>query len=143
MKISHIIALLTIAVAIGIILSASGDASKYVTFKEASAMAKDGDNDKVHVVGKLKKDQNGNVVGLYYAPTKDPNLFYFILLDNNNEEKQVVYYHPKPQDFEKSEQVVVVGSMKDEVFVASEILMKCPSKYENEKVEAGSQRLEN
>ena len=137
MKISHIIALLTIAVAIGIILSTSGDASQYVTFKEASAMAKDGNDDKVHVVGKLKKDATGNIIGLHYAPTEDPNLFSFILVDNNKEEYQVVYYRPKPQDFEKSEQVVVVGNVKTDVFVASEILMKCPSKYENQEMKAG------
>lgn len=137
MKISHIIALLTIAIAIGIILSTSGDASQYVTFKEASIMAKDGNDDKVHVVGKLKKDAAGNIVGLHYAPTEDPNLFSFILVDNNQEEYQVVYYRPKPQDFEKSEQVVVVGNVNNDTFVASDILMKCPSKYENEEMAAG------
>ena len=35
----------------------------------------------------------------------------------------------KPQDFEKSEQIVVIGKMEAGNFVASDILMKCPSKY--------------
>jgi len=137
MKISHIVALLTIAIAIGIILSTSADASQYVTFKEASIMAKDGNDDKVHVVGKLKKDAAGNIVGLRYEPIEDANLFSFILIDNNQEEYQVVHYGEKPQDFEKSEQVVVVGNVNTEVFVAKEILMKCPSKYENEEMKTG------
>lgn len=136
MKISHIIAILIIAVAIGIIISTSGDASQYVTFKEASAMAAEGDDDKVHIVGKLKKDGQGNIF-MDYTPTKDPNYFTFILVDNNQEEKQVVYYSSKPQDFEKSEQVVIVGNVKDNVFVAKDILMKCPSKYENQEIKAG------
>lgn len=136
MKISHIIAIIIIAVAIGIIISTTGDASKYVAFKEAYDMAKNGDDDKVHVVGKLKKDQSGHIIGMDYNPKQDPNLFTFILVDNNNEAQEVVYFHPKPQDFEKSEQVVVVGNVKDNVFVASEILMKCPSKYENQEPKA-------
>lgn len=34
-----------------------------------------------------------------------------------------------PQDIEKSEQIVLIGKMKGEEFHATEILMKCPSKY--------------
>jgi cytochrome c-type biogenesis protein CcmE len=136
MKISHIIAIVIIAVAIGIIISTTGNASQYVSFKEAFQMASEGDDDKVHVVGKLKKDPLGNFL-MDYQPTKDPNFFTFILVDNDQQEKQVVYYHPKPQDFEKSEQVVIVGNVKENVFVAKDILMKCPSKYENQEIKAG------
>lgn len=136
MKISHIIAIIIIAVAIGVIVSTSGEASRYVTFKEATTMAADGDDNKIHVVGKLKKDSAGNIIEMHYSPKEDPNLFTFTLIDTNNEPKQVVYYHPKPQDFEKSEQVVVVGNMQENVFVAKEILMKCPSKYENQEPKA-------
>jgi cytochrome c-type biogenesis protein CcmE len=135
MKISHIIAIVIIAVAIGIIISTSGDASKYVSFKEAYQMASEGNDDKVHVVGKLKK-ANG-MIYMNYNPVEDPNLFSFVLVDNNQEERQVIYYHPKPQDFEKSEQVVIVGSVKDNIFIANDILMKCPSKYENQETKAG------
>ena len=136
MKVSHIIVLIIIAVTIGIIVSTSSDASKYVAFKEAYAMASEGDDDKVHVVGKLKKDAQGNIIGMDYDPVKDPNFFTFILVDNNKEERRVVYLHPKPQDFEKSEQVVIVGSVKENVFLANDILMKCPSKYENQEPKA-------
>ena len=40
----------------------------------------------------------------------------------------------KPQDFEKAEQIVIVGHTKNNVFVADKILMKCPSKYEDKEV---------
>jgi cytochrome c-type biogenesis protein CcmE len=136
MKLSHIFAIVLIALAIGIIISISGDASTYVTFKEAYKMAADDNDDKVHVVGKLTKDPKGEITGMTYQPLQDPNLFTFIMKDNNNEKHKVIYFHPKPQDFEKSEQIVVVGSVKNNVFVADNILMKCPSKYEEKEVKA-------
>jgi cytochrome c-type biogenesis protein CcmE len=138
MKTSHIILIIVIAVAIGVIISTTGDASKYVSFKEAYQMASQGDDDKVHVVGKLKKASDGSIVGMYYNPVINPNRFEFILVDNNNEEHPVIYQNAKPQDFDKSEQVVVVGSVNGEVFLADEILMKCPSKYEEKEVKAAS-----
>lgn len=137
MKISHIIAIIIIAVAIGVIISTTGDASQYVSYKEAVQIAKeDGDAKEVHVVGTLKKDKNGNIVGMTYLPMQDPNYFSFMLVDNNGESFQVIYNKGKKQDIEKSEKVVVVGSVKNNVFVADDILMKCPSKYENQPVKA-------
>ena len=58
----------------------------------------------------------------------------------------VVYYGAKPQDFERSEQVVIVGKVvpgpsKQEnkaVFVADQILTKCPSKYTEDQVPTAS-----
>ena len=40
----------------------------------------------------------------------------------------------KPQDFELSEQIVLTGEMRGEAFVASDMLMKCPSKYKDEEI---------
>jgi cytochrome c-type biogenesis protein CcmE len=136
MKISHIILLIIIAVAIGVIISTSGDASKYVTFKEAKEIALDNENEKVHVVGKLTKDAQGNILGMKYEPSVDPNYFEFVIEDNNHETERVVYVSPKPQDFEKSEQIVIIGSYKGNTFKADKILMKCPSKYEDKKLKS-------
>ncbi|MES2387240.1 MAG: cytochrome c maturation protein CcmE [Bacteroidota bacterium] len=130
MKISHIIGLVIIAVAIGVIISMSGDASTYVTFGEAQTMVEKGNSGKVHVVGSLKKDASGHTVGLSYNPSEDPNLFTFQLTDDRNTERTVVYHNPKPQDFERSEKIVVIGCMKEGTFVADKILLKCPSKYQ-------------
>ena len=47
--------------------------------------------------------------------------------------KPVVLHKSKPQDFEKSEQIVLIGKIKDDVFHANDILMKCPSKYNDQK----------
>jgi len=47
--------------------------------------------------------------------------------------RQVVYPNPKPANFEDAEQVVVNGRMEGDVFVAEHILVKCPSKYNDER----------
>ncbi|GAB2777379.1 hypothetical protein GCM10027275_20540 [Rhabdobacter roseus] len=135
MKKIQIFGLLIIAVAIGIIVSTAGDASTYVDFGKAQAMAADGDTKSIHVVGTLRKDAQGQILEMEYRPEVDPNYFAFTLVDNNNKAQRVVYKSAKPQDFDKSEQVVVIGRMENDHFAAEKILMKCPSKYENDKLE--------
>lgn len=136
MKTSYIIGLVVIGIAISIIVTTAGDASSYVSFKEAIELEKDGDDTKVHVVGKLFKSTNGEIIGMVYAPQLDPNYFEFQLIDQKNEVKKVIYSNPKPQDFERSEQVVIIGSMKNDVFVCDKILMKCPSKYQETEIKS-------
>lgn len=136
MKKSHIFGIVIIAVAIIVIISTAGDASSYVTFKEAKEMASSGNTSKIHVVGQLSKNAQGEVVGI--ETSEDKLSFAFVMLDENNEEQKVYYNEPMPTDFLKSEQVVVVGGFHNEYFVADKILMKCPSKYEETTVQAGT-----
>jgi cytochrome c-type biogenesis protein CcmE len=135
MKKIQIFGLVIIAVAIGIIVSTAGDASTYVDFSKAREMASSGDNESIHVVGRLKKNEAGQILEMQYDPQIDPNYFTFTLVDNKNVAQKVVYKSTKPQDFDKSEQVVVIGKMQNGTFAAEKILMKCPSKYENGKLE--------
>lgn len=134
MKTTHIVLLVVIAVAIGVIVSMTGSASSYVTFNEAKEMASNGENNKIHVVGKLKKSASGTIEGMEYHPELDPNYFKFQLVDTTQTEMSVVYANPKPTDFERSEQIVIIGSVKEDVFVADKILMKCPSKYTEKEI---------
>ena len=136
MKKSHIFGILIIAVAIIVIISTAGDASSYVTFQEAHEMATSGNDSKIHVVGTLPKSESGEVTGIENGV--DKLSFSFIMVDENNQQQKVYYNEPMPTDFLQSEQVVVVGAFHDEYFVADKILMKCPSKYEEETVNAGS-----
>ena len=87
---------------------------------------------KVRVVGTLSKAKE-----MVYDPAIDPNYFSFFITDNDGIEKKVVLLDAKPQDFELSEQIVVTGKMDEEnnEFIASELLMKCPSKYNDEEVQ--------
>ena len=124
MKKSHIIAIVIIAVAIGAILSTMADSSTYASFSTAESHP----SKTYHVVGKLNKTMPQE-----YDPHTDADLFSFFLVDNDGKEKKVVLHKAKPQDFDKSEQIVVIGKMDGEAFIASDILMKCPSKYNNPK----------
>ncbi|MCV9388468.1 cytochrome c maturation protein CcmE [Reichenbachiella ulvae] len=133
MKKSHIFGIVVIAVAIMVIISTAGDASTYVGFAEAKSMAEEGDNTKIHVVGQLKKNPQGEIMGIETAPNQ--LAFSFLLVDNNNIEQRVYFNEPMPTDFLRSEQVVVVGNYQNGNFLASKILMKCPSKYQEETIE--------
>ncbi|GGZ21573.1 hypothetical protein GCM10007049_12850 [Echinicola pacifica] len=130
MKKGHIIGLGIIAIAIVIIITSIGDASSYESFSTAKEMADNGDEDPIHVVGSLKKDAVGTVTGLEVS--EDKTSFTFTMVDNDGTEQQVYYNEPVPADFVRSEQVVVIGAYKSqEMFVADKILMKCPSKYQD------------
>lgn len=106
------------------LISASKDMSTYSTFEQ---IRKAGEPAKV--VGTLSKDKP-----MYYDAEKNANLFTFYMKDQSGEERQVSLNAAKPQDFELSEQIVATGSFEGDVFIASSILMKCPSKYKNEEV---------
>ncbi len=121
---SLVISLVLIIAGIAVFISASKDVSTYANFKQAT------NNGKVKIVGTLAKD-----MPMKYDPQNTPNEFEFFLNDNEGVVKKVILHQPKPQDFEMSEQIVVTGEMQDDVFNASEILMKCPSKYKNEEIE--------
>lgn len=124
MKKAHIIALIAIIAAIAIIISASQDVSTYATFSEASRTSS-----KVKVTGELDPDYR-----IDYDAEKSPNTTTFHMLDLDGESKKVILKMPKPQDFELSESVVVTGKMEDDIFVADEVLLKCPSKYKDEEL---------
>ena len=134
MKKSHIIAIVIIAASIGIIIATTGDASTYVNFDQAFQLASSGNSNSIHVVGELKKDAAGNIVGLSKSP--DRLSFSFILIDDNKREQTVFYNEPMPPDFTRSEKVVVVGNFHGDDFVANKILLKCPSKYQEQKLKA-------
>jgi cytochrome c-type biogenesis protein CcmE len=135
MKKSHIFIIIIIAAAIGVIVSTAGDASTYVTFDQAEKMASSGDSKSIHVVGELKKDGQGHVVGIMAG--SDRVSFSFIMIDDNKREQVVSYNEPMPQDFTRSEKVVVIGGYEGETFKANKILLKCPSKYQEQKLNAG------
>jgi cytochrome c-type biogenesis protein CcmE len=135
MKKSHIFIIVIIAVAVAIIVSSTNEASTYVTFSEAYQLASNGNAKSIHVVGELKKDADGKVVGI--EPGADKVSFSFIMIDEGGKEQQVFYNEPMPQDFTRSEKVVVIGSYKGESFYAEKILLKCPSKYQENSINAG------
>ncbi|CAI8337457.1 MAG: Cytochrome c-type biogenesis protein CcmE [Bacteroidetes bacterium MED-G17] len=119
---TYLILLVVIALGMGAILSMYGDSSSYVSFAEAQKLQKE-----VHVVGQLVQPDS-----ILYEPLENPNYFTFLLEDEEGKTKKIIYRNAKPNDFDKSEKVVVVGKMNGANFEASNILLKCPSKYEAE-----------
>ena len=132
MKKSHIFLLIVIGIAISIIVSTADDASTYVGFNEALSMSTSGNKKEIHVVGQLKKDSNGEIIGI--KDGDDRVSFSFIMVDDQGKEQKVYYNQPMPPDFTRSEKVVVIGSYDGDDFKASKIILKCPSKYQEEKI---------
>ena len=124
MKAIHIIGLLVLIGGIGLLVSTSDDMSSYANFDRAEKSMQ-----KVKIIGELAKDKE-----ISYNPEVDANYFSFYLNDDAGRTEKVVYIGPKPQDFEMSEKVVITGKMNEDHFVASEILLKCPSKYRDEEI---------
>ena len=125
MKKIHIILIVLIALAIGAIVSTYGDASTYENFSVATKNP----GREYHVVGSLNKQKEQ-----HYDPKIDANYFSFYLVDQSGTESKVILRGTKPQDFERSEKIVIIGKMDGDHFEASKILLKCPSKYTDDKV---------
>lgn len=120
----YIIAGLLLVAGIALLINASRDMSTYSTFKDAAFSEMS-----VKIVGQLSKDKE-----IFYNPVEDPNYFSFYMRDADGVENKVVMLTKKPQDFELSEQIVLTGQMKGEEFLATDMLMKCPSKYKDEEI---------
>jgi cytochrome c-type biogenesis protein CcmE len=134
MKLSYIIVIIVIAASLGIIITTMGNTSQYVDFQQAIEIAQGGSTQKVHVVGLVKKDSKGKILEMNYNPVKNPNYLTFQMIDDKNKELTVVYHNPPPPDLKKSEKIVVVGKYENNQFVASSIILKCPSKYKEDEI---------
>jgi cytochrome c-type biogenesis protein CcmE len=129
MKPRYIIALVFIAAAMVAVFSIYGKTSTYADFQ----YCQEHPGKEVHIVGTQIKEK-----GEHYDPKEDPNYFSFYIRDDKGAERMVELHDTKPQDFDKAERVVVIGKLQGDVFKASQILMKCPSKYNNNKVETSA-----
>ncbi|MEP5614007.1 MAG: cytochrome c maturation protein CcmE [Cyclobacteriaceae bacterium] len=130
MKTKYIASIVVIAIAIVIIMTMAGDASSYVTFGEAKELSTGGFKKSIHVVGELPRSSGGDIVGIEESP--DKLSFKFQMVDENGFKQLVFHANPIPTDFAKSEQVVIIGAYNGENFIAEKILLKCPSKYQEE-----------
>ena len=125
MRKSAIIGLITIAICIGLLVSLNAETDNYSDFAKATTADRE-----QHVIGRWEKSK-----GMHYDAAKDPNHFAFYMKDEKGKVNKVVLNGTKPQDFERSEKLVLIGKMNKDTFYASKILMKCPSKYNNDLVE--------
>ena len=126
MKTSSILILIGIAAAIGALLMYSVDFSTYDTI----STAKEKQGKYVHMIAKLDKTKP-----IQYDAIKDPNYLSFYAVDSLGRSTKVIYRNTKPAELEQSERVVLKGKMQGEVFECDNILLKCPSKYKDDKKE--------
>jgi cytochrome c-type biogenesis protein CcmE len=123
MKPSVITLIVILAVGIAAIMNTYSSATPSATFELAEANA----GETYHITGFLVKDKP-----FEYNPIKDPNYFAFYLKDKAGTVRKVVSHEPKQQDFERAESVSMYGIAKDDHFLATKVIPKCPSKYKDE-----------
>ena len=91
---------------------------EYTDFEHAKATTK-----KVQVKGYWLQEKES-----YYSPPT--NQFRFYMVDDKNAVMKVVLDGGRPNNFEIATSIVVKGRYEDDHFHATEVLTKCPSKYE-------------
>jgi cytochrome c-type biogenesis protein CcmE len=60
--------------------------------------------------------------------------FTFLLQDSSGQKIPVIYSQPKPSNFEQAVSIVAIGNydVKSGNFIAESLLVKCPSKYQEQ-----------
>lgn len=123
MKTTHIVILVVIAIAIGLLISTMTDLSTYDSIQ--SAQSKPGKF--THLIARLDTSAGKHIE---YDPIKNPNYLSFHIIDSLGGTSRVIYQKGKPPtDMERSERMVLKGRMTDSAFLCEDILIKCPSKY--------------
>jgi len=88
----------------------------YVNFEQAE------NRSSAHVVGSWDDSRE-------WGFSMESMRFSFYMKDEDGNVRRVIYPKPKPNNFEQATQLVVIGEMRNDVFFANDMLMKCPSKY--------------
>ncbi len=120
MKKSHIIGGVIIILAMGMAMySFQSTLTAYVTLNEAKASKRP-----VQVAGIVVKGTDRYDL--------EKNNLIFTLREDGGAEMTVEYDGPRPGNFDDATKVVAIGKFepKEQVFEASELLVKCPTKYE-------------
>jgi cytochrome c-type biogenesis protein CcmE len=123
MKKIQIVLLVLIAAAIAVLISFLKASPTYDTVE----IAKSKPGKAVSLIAKLDRSQP---VEYDY---KNPNYLSFTVIDSLGGKVKVVYHNPKPDNLEHSERLVLKGAIQGDYFECKEILMKCPSKYKDDK----------
>jgi cytochrome c-type biogenesis protein CcmE len=100
----------------------NGTVSTYETFVSARSVPGS------HVIGYWVEDRP-----LSYD--RKDNKLSFYMEDQEGNINKVIYYGLKPDNFEEAEKLVIRGQFEDNVFIANHILVKCPSKYNDQQPE--------
>ncbi|MGE5507454.1 MAG: cytochrome c maturation protein CcmE [Chitinophagales bacterium] len=115
------VGLIVVALAALMGLALSRSQTYYVTLSELTAQPAARAGQQLRV--------NGRLVGSSVTFDPEKVMLKFQLRDGQKT-MPVVYNGVRPGNFEDNIEVLVEGQFKDGVFVAENVLTKCPSKYE-------------
>lgn len=121
MKKKYIIGLLIAAVFL-VLAILSFDESR-VEYSDISKAQESGKT--VQIIGKRLEDKK-------WGFDAQANLLTFSIEDEKGQITDVVYEGAPPNNFDIAPSLVIKGKFEDKKFVASQILTKCPSKYQGQ-----------
>lgn len=125
MRITNLILLLIIVASVAIIVSLFSKSNPYSNFEQIEKNAgKD-----LQVIGKLSDEFPIKFIDSIYTSKG----FSFGMEDDKGNVREVYYFENKPTDFEKSDQLVIVATSRNDSIIAKSLLLKCPSKYNEDK----------
>jgi cytochrome c-type biogenesis protein CcmE len=115
-KVVLAVALLGVAVGVGV-SSFKKNVTPYISFAEARRS-----NGLVQV--------NGELADKSYVLKTEEQYLSFRLKDSRGEVLPVTYRGVVPGNFDQATSIVAIGRYKDQHFEAEQLLVKCPSKYQ-------------
>jgi cytochrome c-type biogenesis protein CcmE len=124
MKKSQIALIILVAAVMGVMVINYTSLSTSETFTSAL----DNPGTEFKITGMLDKTQE-----VRYDPEMNADQTVFSMMDSEGKSETVYLAEAKPQGLEQSESIDLYGSYVDGEFHASKMLMKCPSKYNDEK----------
>ena len=121
MKVSTVVPIVVSFLAIGVSMAVfSSSATPYITVAQARKMSGDRLNLGVQIdKSSIQRDIRSRTME-------------FDAKDKSGESIHVKYVG-EPVDLSKAERVTCIGKLEGDVFVSQQMLVKCPSKYEEEK----------
>lgn len=117
-KVMVALGLVAVAAAIGV-SSFKKSVTPYISFAEAR-----------HTSGLVQV--NGTLADKHYVARPSEQFLTFKLKDQQGEIMPVTYHGVIPGNFDQATMVVAIGRYKDDHFEADQLLVKCPSKYQEE-----------
>jgi cytochrome c-type biogenesis protein CcmE len=106
MKKFHVIGIIVIALAIGVIVSLVFTTDQYKTFADADNSG----NAKVTIIGEMDEKAKSKIEA-------GPNSFSFFMTDKNGETRKVVVNEPMPTDFEKLKVLLLQGRWREAILL--------------------------
>lgn len=118
--------IVVIAAGVGLMsLVTGGGVTPYVGFTEARAAKSN-----VQVLGEIVAGESGY--------DTQAGAFSFFISDAKGDKMKVVYDGTKPGNFDQATSVVCVGHYTNDAFHAEKLLIKCPSKYQDQPKKQGA-----